>query len=261
MRWNGKTWAHPAEPERGRSPVSLLAGVHCTSAHELLRGRRRLRQHARQRGAEHADRTVGRRRRGRSCRARTSRSRTTARSPVSRASSATSCFAVGNYDTNTLTNTLVEHWDGATLDDHAEPEPLDRAVQRAVGRDVLERRSVLRGRRVEHGSLVERCNGTAWSIVASPNPTGATAVELHRRVVPEHHAVHRGRRSTADARGAACWWRCGTGGAGSSTNVPVPQGHEAERPERRVVRARRCAASRSATAKVQNRRPLIERYA
>ena len=45
--------------------------------------------------------------------------------------SSTSCFAVGNYDNQIVTNTLTEHWDGTTWTIVPSPNPEDVEVQRA----------------------------------------------------------------------------------------------------------------------------------
>jgi hypothetical protein len=88
--------------------------------------------------------------------------------------STTSCYAVGNYSTKSWSRTLVEHWDGASWKIVASPNPPGqtfaivgsiscptRASCYAVGFYMNDATTK---------TLVERWNGTRWTIVDSPNP-------------------------------------------------------------------------------------------
>jgi hypothetical protein len=101
-----------------------------------------------------------------------------------RCPSATSCFAVGTWtDASNVTTELAEHWDagswtveptptpsGATsseLDGIACPAPT-QCIAVGTYRDATNNSLTLAG----------RWNGTAWSILPTPNPTGSTSNQL-----------------------------------------------------------------------------------
>jgi hypothetical protein len=102
----------------------------------------------------------------------------------------TDCYAVGSYTTGTssyTTRTLVEHWNGATWSIVASPNPpnvLDAALLSvscptttdcyAVGSSIPD----IPASALEEKPLIEHWNGTTWSIVSSPSPTGATVSAL-----------------------------------------------------------------------------------
>ena len=92
----------------------------------------------------------------------------------------TSCIAVGSSDTATTTKTLIERWNGTTWSIVTSPNPTGATSSRlnsvacpvttscfAVGNSQTTTTS---------RTLIERWNGTAWSIVTSPNPTVGTPV-------------------------------------------------------------------------------------
>jgi hypothetical protein len=93
---------------------------------------------------------------------------------------ATSCSAVGSYD-DSSTHTLVDHWDGTTWSVQASPNPSGSQFAAlndvscattttcvAVGESIGGPVGSQTGR-----TLAERWNGTSWSIVASPTPSGS----------------------------------------------------------------------------------------
>jgi hypothetical protein len=88
----------------------------------------------------------------------------------------TNCVAVGSYVTGGTTKTLVERWNGSAWSIVASPNPAGATVSRlqAVACP-LTTACFATGTATVGGvqrTLVERGNGTAWSIVASPNPNG-----------------------------------------------------------------------------------------
>ena len=96
--------------------------------------------------------------------------------------STSGCVAVGKYTTSTVTKSLVESWNGSVWSLVASPNPTGAS------------QSVLSGVACASGSscdavgasvasstvtaLVERWNGSVWSVVSSPNPIGAAASEF-----------------------------------------------------------------------------------
>ena len=95
--------------------------------------------------------------------------------------SATSCYAVGWGSTpGSLLGTLVEHWDGTSWTAETSPNPtatgddfpqlnavtcLETTECTAVGTDLTYSNT--------SNTVVERWNGTKWSVIASPDVTGA----------------------------------------------------------------------------------------
>lgn len=98
--------------------------------------------------------------------------------------SASDCTAVGYYQTSAgFTKTLVEHWDGSAWQVVSSPNP-GAAVE-----DKLEGVSCVSASNCTavgyylggpgYSTLVERWNGTAWSVVSSPNASGFTRNYLY----------------------------------------------------------------------------------
>ena len=101
------------------------------------------------------------------------------------------CFAVGDYSTavGAYLQTLIEHWNGTTWsivpspNATAQPASLDSVSCPnarscfAVGEEVNASGSVSQ-------TLIERWNGTRWSIVPSPNPTGPPVSSLSSVACP-----------------------------------------------------------------------------
>jgi hypothetical protein len=88
--------------------------------------------------------------------------------------SSTSCIAVGNYSTKSWSRTLLEQWNGTSWAIVASPNPpgLNFAIVDSIScPDATTCHAVglfTTGTRTK--TLVERWNGSRWSIVASPNP-------------------------------------------------------------------------------------------
>ena len=99
---------------------------------------------------------------------------------------ATSCFAVGNYfAAQSNRRTLVEHWNGTSWSIMPSPNTTTAANSGTLFDGVACANTAncfaVGATQLATGSqrtLVERWNGTTWSIVASPNPAGATRAEL-----------------------------------------------------------------------------------
>jgi hypothetical protein len=100
--------------------------------------------------------------------------------------SATSCVAVGfsSATTSGPDRTLAERWNGTAWSIVASPNPLGAGASRlaavscsaanacfAVGHQVVQASGAVK-------TLIEHWNGSAWSIVASPNPAGADSSRL-----------------------------------------------------------------------------------
>ena len=122
QRWDGHTWAIQPSPNVAASPISSLAGVHCTSAASCFAVGVSYASTA----TSAAQSTLIERWDGATWSIAPSPNQPFANdSSLAGVScvNATSCFAVGNYDTNTLTNTLVEHWDGAAWTIMPSPNP------------------------------------------------------------------------------------------------------------------------------------------
>jgi hypothetical protein len=93
-------------------------------------------------------------------------------------SSATSCTAVG-YSTNASGEaTLVESWDGTSWSIVASPNPagaIDSSLQSVACSSATSCTAVGNFSNASGSpTLVESWNGTSWSIVASPNPSGGS---------------------------------------------------------------------------------------
>jgi hypothetical protein len=92
------------------------------------------------------------------------------------------CFAVGTYFTGTRSKTLVERWNGSSWSIVPSPNPngsLDAALN-GISCPGLNTCYAVGSSLNATGSktLVERWNGTSWSIVATPTPIGALDAEL-----------------------------------------------------------------------------------
>jgi len=91
--------------------------------------------------------------------------------------SATSCFAVGESSSKTL----VEHWNGTSWSLMTTPNPTGTAFDLLNGASCTSPTSCFAVGEWVSGStghtLVERWNGTSWSVVSSPNPPLTGAME------------------------------------------------------------------------------------
>jgi hypothetical protein len=93
--------------------------------------------------------------------------------------STTSCFAVGSADSGITPRTLIERWNGTSWSIVASPSPAGDTFPSLWAVSCPSATSCFAagsydGNNSTTKSLVERWNGTSWSIVASPNPAGAT---------------------------------------------------------------------------------------
>jgi hypothetical protein len=92
---------------------------------------------------------------------------------------ATSCYAVGFKSTSSTIKTLVEHWNGSSWSIVASPNAgsgSTRSVLSSVScpTDTSCYAVGYRSTSSATDTLVERWNGSSWSIATSPNPSGTT---------------------------------------------------------------------------------------
>jgi hypothetical protein len=105
--------------------------------------------------------------------------------------SASSCIAVGTFGTGSLvtsnpTTTLAESWDGSSWQQQATPNPVTtasdtgelRGVKCVSGTFCMAVGQYMNSAGVMQ-TLAEKWNGTAWSIVPTPNPAGAPTSQLN----------------------------------------------------------------------------------
>ncbi|HTL83668.1 MAG TPA: hypothetical protein VL856_00685 [Acidimicrobiia bacterium] len=96
--------------------------------------------------------------------------------------STTSCVAVGTYFTGTQGKTLVERWNGSSWSLVASPNPSGALDARLSGVSCTSATSCFAvgssSTATASRALVERWNGSTWSIVATPVPIGASDVSL-----------------------------------------------------------------------------------
>jgi hypothetical protein len=94
----------------------------------------------------------------------------------------TTCFAVGSYDTATTSLSLTERWNGKTWSIVPSPKPLGHAFAGLGSVACLDATHCTAvgatGMGIHLNPLVERWNGSKWTIVASPEPAGTTYVLL-----------------------------------------------------------------------------------
>jgi hypothetical protein len=135
---------------------------------------------------------------------------------------ATTCFAVGQYSTQLVTNTLIEQFDGTSWTIAPSPNPTQstfsqlNSVSCTSGTNCM---AVGSG----HGTLAEQWNGATWAIVTSANPTGATSVSFTAVTCPSVvrcFAVGNIFRKTVVQRMVQMW----NGSRWSLVTVPVPPG-------------------------------------
>jgi hypothetical protein len=92
---------------------------------------------------------------------------------------ATTCFAVGQYDSGSMHPSLIERWNGTNWSVVPNPNPDGATATRLIDIDCISETSCFAvgetaGPHADW-TFVERWNGTAWSIVPSPTPPGTTA--------------------------------------------------------------------------------------
>ena len=88
----------------------------------------------------------------------------------------TDCFAVGDHATGTMHTTLTEHWDGIAWSIVDSPNPADATASYLTSVRCIPSTTMCVAvgyyeTTSDTKTLVERWDGTTWSIVASPNPT------------------------------------------------------------------------------------------
>jgi hypothetical protein len=170
-RWNGTNWALMTTPDLA-SPFSFgfvgLTGVSCTTAADCSAVG----------GSPYVDHWNG---------ATWSAAPFASNSSQSQlvdvaCTSTTSCFAVGTYFTGTEGRTLVERWNGSSWSLVSSPNPsgaLDARLSSVSCTSATSCFAVGSSSTTTAGkALVERWNGSTWSIVAAPTPIGATETSL-----------------------------------------------------------------------------------
>jgi hypothetical protein len=173
--------------------------------------------------------------------------------------STTNCFAVGSDDTQLVTSTLTERWDGSSWSIVSSPNPKgspDSQLSSVTCTSATNCFAVGIG----HATLIERWNGTIWGIVTSANPTGATGASLTGVSCPSASrcvAVGTIFRQNVLQRLVESW----NGKAWSLTGVPVPSGTKLSN-----LSGVSCATTTNCFAVGDfrlgpTRRPLFERYA
>ena len=92
----------------------------------------------------------------------------------------TTCMAVGSYSTATAMGTLIERWNGTSWTIVASPNPAGATSAGLTGIACPSTANcfAVGGATVsgQPRTLIERWNGTAWSVVPSPNPTVGTPI-------------------------------------------------------------------------------------
>jgi len=176
LHWNGKVWSQKSSPNPPNMPVSLLSGVYCTTTTDCFAVGSAFvstaDSSAQSTLIEHWDGV----------------SWTIVPSPNQPSAfdsqlagvacpSPTTCYAVGSYEIQNLTNTLVEAWDGATWTIMPSPNPAANVFNSLAGVSCMGVTSCF-AVGSGHGSLTMQLSDAGWSIVTSPNPTGETAVAL-----------------------------------------------------------------------------------
>ena len=217
--WNGTSWSVVASPNPGGNISPSLDGVSCPSVSNCWA--------VGELETTSAETTRAERWNGTSWSVVATPN--SAASPYSRLFAVscptnTSCYAVGSFASSSGDQTLMEHWDGTSWTIIASPNPLDStslsmngvscgsdASCNAVGRE---------GTSGADKTLVEHWDGTSWSVVASPNPGGATSISLSGVSCPS--ATSCNAVGSADAQSLAEHWN---GTAWSITTTPnVPAG-------------------------------------
>ena len=171
-RWDGTTWSVVASPNPAASTAAVLNGVSCASATNCIAVGNYTKSSGQRPLAERWNGTTW--------------SLVAPTNPPGAmfpdlngvsCPSTTSCFAVGNYETGAFENTLVEQWNGTSWSIVASPNAAGAPESILSGVSCPTTADCTAVGREFNGSdlvtLAEQWNGTSWSIVASPNPTGA----------------------------------------------------------------------------------------
>ena len=175
-RWNGVRWSIQASPNPVAIAVSALASVRCVSS-SLCFAVGSAFVGTTDSSAEH---TLVERWNGSSWSIVTSPNQPSANDSGLTGvtcTSTTSCFAVGHYDTDLVTRTLVERWNGTSWSIVASPNPSGIAQSELLGIACPTATSCF-AVGSGHGTLVEHWNGTTWALMTSPSPAGSTGSSL-----------------------------------------------------------------------------------
>jgi hypothetical protein len=170
--WDGTNWSIQASPGPAGALRSLLSGVTCASDMSCFAV-----------GAYSTSstaKTLVERWNGSTWSAATSANPAGATAPslngVSCASS-TSCFAVGNALTGTVTKTLVERWNGIAWTIVTSASPAGAVDSRLFGASCPSTTSCYAAGFTDTSTvsrvLIERWNGTSWVAMVSQTPTGS----------------------------------------------------------------------------------------
>ncbi len=168
-RWNGTVWSIAASPNPPGQTLATLTGVTCSSSTSCIA--------VGNYSTKSWSRTLIERWNGTTWAIVTSpnpRGLNFAALDSVACPSSTSCIAVGNYATTSWSRTLVEQWNGTSWAIVASPNPpgLNFAIIDSIScPDTTTCHAVglyTTGTRTR--TLVERWNGSRWSVVASPNP-------------------------------------------------------------------------------------------
>jgi hypothetical protein len=256
-RWNGAKWLIEASPNPPAIAVSGLSSVQCASATFCVA----VGSYFEDTSDSSAEKTLVEQWSGSSWAIVPSPNRVNAidsgLTGVS-CTSASNCFAVGHFDTNLVTRTLIEHWDGGNWLVVSSPNPANVAQSELSGVACVNATRCLAvgsGR----GTLVERWNGTSWLMMTSPNPLGATGASLTGVSCPSPtrcYAVSDSFKGKAVQRLVETWNGTGWG----IVATPLPAGTI-----RSSLNGVSCATTASCFAVGEyrlgtSRRPLINRY-
>ena len=211
-RWNGTSWRVVTSPNPAGSTEASFTSVHCLSSTSCVAV-------GQSSNAAFITKTMVERWNG------TAWSIAASPNPVAIAvsglngvhcTSATFCVAVGSYfeatPDSSAEKTLVEQWNGTSWKIVASPNQPGVVDSGLSGVSCTSATSCFA---VGHYStilvtrtLVERWNGTKWSIVASPNPAGVTQSELTGvtcRTITSCFAVGSGRGTLAERWNGSSW--------------------------------------------------------
>jgi len=255
-RWNGTAWSIIASPNPTTSAVTGLASVQCVSATFCVA----VGNYYVTSSDSTNEKTLVEQWNGTSWKIVSSPNQTGAVDSgfngVS-CTSATSCFAVGQYDTDVLTRTLVERWDGSKWSIVASPNR--GSAPNELSGVVCPTTTSCVAVGSAGGTLIERWNGSTWSLMTSPNPAGATASSLTGVSCPSAtrcYAAGDFFKSSSPTRLVETW----NGASWSIVSTPAPAG---------TIRSSLSGVSCSTTTNCfavgeyrlgPSRRPLIERF-
>jgi len=257
MRWDGTRWSILTSPNAPDSPVSVLAGISCATSTSCFA----VGGYFVNTGSTSVELTLIEQWNGKTWSIVPSPDQPLAvDSALTSVScpSTSSCFAVGSYDTQLVTSTLTERWDGSTWAIVASANP-PGSPDSQLSSVTCPTTSSCVAVGLGHGTLIERWNGTIWGIVTSANPTGATGASLTGVSCPSAtrcDAVGTIFRQTVLQRLVETW----DGTRWSLVTVPVPSGTKLS-----TLSAVSCATTTSCFAagdyrRGPTRRPLFERY-